>query len=359
MSKALSKAMAALLLVSLLSAAGSFCLPGQQRVSIVFAGDAMQHSSQLDAARRGSLYDYSDCFSELEHFIKGADYAVVNLETTLAARNFTGYPCFRSPDSFALALKNAGFDMMLTANNHCLDNGDFGLRRTIKVLDTLGVPHLGTYSDSLERSARLPLICNIGGIRVAFLNYTYGTNGFEVRDGAVVDYIDTLRMRGDIALAREKGAEILCVAVHWGEEYKLLPNSAQESVAEFFAGEGVDLIIGGHPHVIQPMKVTYSPAFRKNILTVYSLGNFISGMKTTDTRGGVMVRVWLERDVSGYVHFSGAEYLPVFVVKGVPGVDNFKLRVADSCDTQYARDFLRNAYAIFNKHNVGVPRLQE
>ena len=216
-----------------------------QEVSLVFAGDAMQHQGQLDAARRpDGSYGYDGCFDAVAPYISAADYAVVNLETTLGAGGFTGYPCFCSPDSYAEALRDAGFDMMLTANNHTLDRLDKGLHRTISVLDSLGVDHLGTYHDGESRQRALPMVKDIKGIKIGFLNYTYGTNGLTVKGDAVVDYIDTDLMASDIESARAAGAEILAVAVHWGVEYKLLPHPSQKALADFLVGQGVDLIIG-------------------------------------------------------------------------------------------------------------------
>ena len=213
-----------------------------QEVSLVFAGDAMQHQGQLDAARRpDGSYGYDGCFDAVAPYISAADYAVVNLETTLGAGGFTGYPCFCSPDSYAEALRDAGFDMMLTANNHTLDRLDKGLHRTISVLDSLGVDHLGTYHDGESRQRALPMVKDIKGIKIGFLNYTYGTNGLTVKGDAVVDYIDTDLMASDIESARAAGAEILAVAVHWGVEYKLLPHPSQKALADFLVGQGSTL----------------------------------------------------------------------------------------------------------------------
>lgn len=327
--------------------------------TIVFAGDAMQHEAQLQAARTGSgSYDYSCCFTELEPYIAGADYAVVNLETPLGDSHFTGYPCFNAPASFASALKDAGFDLFLTANNHTLDRRDRGLRRTEAILDSLGVDHIGTYSSPARRADSTPLVKDINGFRVAFLNYTYGTNGITPGAESVVDYIDRDLIDADITEARSRGAELICVAVHWGDEYRLLPNDAQRSLARFLQSRGVDLIIGSHPHVIQPMEMHSSPHDPLDRqLTVYSLGNFISNMKTRDTRGGAMVKVMLIRDLHDRARIYRANYLPVFTV---PAADGFNFHLIEATAEAparadaYRRDFLRSATAIFDRHNIDV-----
>ena len=159
-------------------------------VSLLFAGDAMQHKAQIQSAKQGEAYDYSPCFADITHEIASADYAVVNLESPIGGQPYTGYPCFSAPDEFPIALQNAGFDLFLTANNHCLDRYTRGAIRTLHILDSIGADHIGTYDskDSFERF--YPFITSIKGIRIAFLNYTYGTNGFTPHSPLIVNYID-------------------------------------------------------------------------------------------------------------------------------------------------------------------------
>lgn len=338
-----------------------------REVTLLFAGDAMQHQAQIDAARRegGKRYDYSACFSALTPYITEADYAVVNLETPLGGAPYTGYPCFSAPDEYLDALTAAGFDMMLTANNHTLDRVDRGLVRTLDRLDAKGVDHLGTYRNASERSHRLPLIREVGGIKIGFLNYTYGTNGFRPRTSAVVDYIERERIKSDIRLTRLGGAELIAVCIHWGEEYRLLPNAAQRSLADFLVDQGVDLVIGGHPHVIQPMEMRVGPSGRP-ALVVYSLGNFISNMRTRDTRGGVVVKATVARDSQGVPTVKSAVYRLIFTLPptGTSGAtSNFRIVPVVHPDSVShlpaawrtpCRDFAREAMRIFNAHNRSV-----
>lgn len=333
---------------------------GLPEAEIVFVGDAMQHSAQLDAARRSDGgFDYSGCFASVEPFVKSADYAVVNLETPVGPGPWTGYPCFNAPVEFADALADAGFSLMLTANNHTLDRRDKGLRATLDHLDARGIDHTGTYRNAAERDSLVPLIKSINGFKVAFLNYTYGTNGISASQGAVVDYIDRALIKSDIDLARSRGAEIVTVAVHWGDEYKLLPNKSQQSLADYLVDCGADLVIGGHPHVIQPFEMRTRPDGSK-ALVVYSLGNFISNMKTRDTRGGAAVSVTIERDRLGRARVADAAYRLVFTV--APDGENRNFRLVDEFEKlselwhSRRQAFIDAATDIFNRHNRDVPR---
>lgn len=356
-----------LLLFSLLSFITGAVAPGApQGADLLFVGDAMQHQAQLDAALvagGGERYDYSDCFSLIAPEVIKADYAVCNLEVPLGGGpDYSGYPCFSAPDSYAVALRDAGFDMFLTANNHCLDRRDRAARRTLTALDSIGVDHIGTFHDAADRERKVPFVRNINGIRVGFLNYTYGTNGIEPRDGVEVALIDRSKMAEEIRRTREAGAEIVVVTVHWGVEYVLLQNRNQEELGDFLVDQGVDLIIGSHPHVIQPMKVVRNDKENKDVLVVYSLGNFISNMKTADTRGGALVRARIERDSDGVARFKSADYDTFLSAKPTGAGTNFMViptwmpeRVPQG-QKDHMTIFERGAAKIFDTHNVKVPR---
>ncbi len=338
---------------------------GFDEAELVFVGDAMQHSAQLDAARVSrDTYDYSQYFGNLPPAVAMADLAVVNLETPVGRPPYSGYPCFNAPTAFADALKDAGFDLFLTANNHTLDHGPAGLRATVAHLDSIGVMHVGTYADEQARTTALPLIATVNNIKIGFLNYTYGTNGLTPSRGVVVDYIDRDRIKADVDSTRAAGAEIVAVCIHWGDEYKLLPNKSQKNTADFLEALGVDLIIGAHPHVIQPMELRpnrYYPD--KNVFLVYSLGNFVSNMKTADTRGGALARVRLRRSDDGKVAVTDADYTLLFTVPGNSPKSNFRVYQADRVEDKVwrvrAEDFMRRARAVFEKHNIGVPEASE
>lgn len=356
-----------MLLFSLLAfLTGSSGADAPRSAELLFAGDAMQHQAQIDQARlldgKGG-YDYSDCFTYIAPTVTEADYAVCNLEVPLGGGpDYTGYPCFSAPDSYAVALRDAGFDMFMTANNHSLDRRDPAARRTLVALDSLGIDHVGSFRDSLEREEKVPFIKDIKGFRIGFLNYTYGTNGIPPQDGVEIALIDRDRMAREIRETRDAGAEIVVVMVHWGVEYVLLQNRNQEELADFLVDQGVDLVIGGHPHVVQPMKVVRNEKEGKDVLVVYSLGNLISNMKTADTRGGALVRARIERDTDGKARFKSADYDTFFSAKPTGPTSNFmvvpswmpdKIPEAQRAHWQL---FDRGAQRVFDTHNNRVPR---
>lgn len=342
---------------SLVAAAAAFVLSlsSAGEIDLVFAGDAMMHTGQLEAAKRGSEgYDYSYCFSAIAPYVRDADYAIVNLETPVAKGACSGYPQFNAPVSYVAALAEAGFDLFLTANNHTLDRRDRGLKETVAALDSIGVSHIGTYTDSSERDSRMPFIADIKGFKVGFVNYTYGTNGFSVTTDAVVDYVNADQIRADISKARNGGAEIIVAAMHWGEEYTLTPVWYEKQWARFLEEEGVDVIMGGHPHVVQPMEFRANRKTGKPMFLAYSHGNFISNMMTRDTRGGLMTRVTIARDSLGVAYVKETAYKLVFTV---PPVDtSFKAAPSRGMAPVGERHgFVRDNYVVVPVDSVPLP----
>lgn len=337
-------------------------LQSNNTVNLTFVGDAMQHAPQLTAAQQpDGRYDYSPCFQHLIDDINWADLAVVNLECPLGGKPYTGYPCFSAPDSYAKQLRDVGFDLFLTANNHCLDRRDKGLVRTIHVLDSMAIPHIGTYVNQQERDKRIPYIVNVKGMRIAFLDYTYGTNGIRIQGDVVVDFIEQKRITEDIALARKRGADAICVNMHWGIEYTLKPVAEQRTLADFLVAQGVDLIIGGHPHVVEPFEMRYSKEYDKNVLLVYSLGNFISNMSDIDCRGGAMVKVSLRME-NGHAIVVEPRYKLFFVQKPRSGSENYVLipearpdLLRPDCKSDFTR-FMQRTHDLVMSNNIGVPQ---
>lgn len=334
---------------------------GYDEAELLFVGDAMQHVAQRDAAKTPSGdYDFSQCFEALTPLVSSADFAVANLETPVGCPPYAGYPCFSAPASYSQALKDAGFDMCLTANNHTLDRGPRGLRSTIATLDAQNLLHLGTYANDSARRAALPFIHAVNGIRIAFLNYTYGTNGITPRDGVVVDYIDRDLIAADVEATRAANPDLIAVCIHWGDEYKLLPNASQRHTADFLEALGVDIIIGGHPHVIEPMELRPNRYFpHKQLFLVYSLGNFISNMKTPDTRGGAVARIRLCRRPGQPVELVSADWRLVFTEPGTSPEQNFRVVPLEDTQIPQAREFERRARGIFDGHNINVPESTE
>lgn len=284
---------------------------------IVFGGDIMGHGPQINAARQADgSYDYEPSFRYVRDYIQSADLAIANLEVTLAGSPYTGYPQFSSPTAMAAAARDAGFDILSTANNHCMDRGRAGLERTLRELDSLGIAHLGTYADTLSRMDGHPLMVDCRGMRLALLCYTYGTNGIEVRPPNVVNFIDTVLMLRDLQAAREHGADYTVVLIHWGIEYQLTANREQQELAEWMLVHGADAIIGGHPHVVQNFTIDACPDNdRYPEPVVYSMGNFVSNQRDENCDGGIMVELELVRrgDSVSAVRMG---YLPYWVHRG-------------------------------------------
>lgn len=286
---------------------------GQERseLRLVFAGDIMGHDTQIQSALamgNGDRYDYSSCFRHLEPYISGADIAIGNLEVTLAGAPYKGYPAFSSPDALADELKKIGFDILVNANNHAIDRRQQGLERTLDVIDSLDIVQTGVFRDSLDRLERYPLIVEKNGIRLALLNYTYGTNGIRVTPPNIVNYIDTLTMLEDLVKAETAQPDFIITLMHWGKEYERTENARQRMLAEFLFRNGTDALIGSHPHVVQPVDL-----YPGNRLVVWSKGNFISNQRKRYTDGGIMAEMTLVKDDSA--RLSDYRFLPVWVDK--------------------------------------------
>jgi poly-gamma-glutamate capsule biosynthesis protein CapA/YwtB (metallophosphatase superfamily) len=279
----------------------SFCQsPGKSgaKLSMVFIGDIMGHDEQIWSAenRETHQFDYNDVFRYVKPVISGADLAIANFEVTLGGPPYKGYPQFSSPPALAAACRNAGIDCMVTANNHAADRGKKGITGTINRLDSLGILHTGTFLDKACRDSLSPLMIRKNGFSIALLNYTYGTNGFNVPEPVVVNILDKERVAEDIRKARNKNPDIIILFVHWGTEYDTVPSKTQTDLAGYFLSQGADLVIGSHPHVLQKMVREKNPTNRKDAIVVYSLGNFVSNQRKPKTDGGAMVRVEFLKD---------------------------------------------------------------
>ena len=284
-----------------------------QEMSLLFLGDIMGHGPQIKSAWNDSLkkYDYNKVFEPVEDIISSVDFAVANLEVTLAGPPFDGYPQFSSPDELAEACKNNGIDVLVTANNHSCDRGSMGILRTNRVLDSLEILHTGTFSNQQNRDSLNLLVLEKENIRIGLLNYTYGTNGIPFHAPTYVNLLDSSLIKKDLKFARTKNLDKLIVFVHWGAEYQDQPNLYQKNFNQFFKRQGVDIVIGSHPHVVQPMH--YIKNNDKEFLTVYSLGNFVSNQRDFRKDGGVMFRCSIvKRDKAS---ISDKEYILTWVNK--------------------------------------------
>jgi poly-gamma-glutamate synthesis protein (capsule biosynthesis protein) len=276
-------------------------------ISLVFMGDVMGHDTQINSARinESDRFDYHSCFKFIKEDIKSADLAIANLEVTLAGPPFKGYPAFSSPDTLVDALIDAGIDGLVMANNHCVDRRKKGLIRTCNVLDRKGMPRTGVFKDSLDRVKHNPMILESKGVRLAILNYTYGTNGIKVQSPNIVNELDTAIMSNDITSVRKQAVDEIIVCLHWGWEYQTKPNPNQKMLASFLKSKGINIIIGSHPHVLQPMVMDSSHDGQS--LVAYSMGNFISNQRTAPRDGAALIFVDLQVK-NGEVSLSNAQY---------------------------------------------------
>jgi hypothetical protein len=284
---------------------------------LVFAGDIMTHGPQIKAADRGhGTYDFTPSFELVRPMIERADLALANLETTFGGTPYRGYPMFSSPSSLGSALKEAGFDVLTTANNHSCDRGRYGVENTIDVLDSLGIRTTGSYRTRAERSQRTPLIIDVRGVKIAVLAYTYGTNGLPIPQPALVDTINLEQISDDLRRADSLGADYKIVQIHWGNEYEKHPNKRQRELAIALARHGVGAVIGSHPHVVQDSEWIEDEGAKMKTFVIYSLGNFISNQTSpAATRGGMLLSLELIRERSTGRWTTRPSYQYVFVQK--------------------------------------------
>lgn len=330
------------------------------KVTLLFIGDMMQHDGQIKAARQADgTYAYH-CFDKVKPIIESADVAIANLEVTHAGPPHKGYPRFCAPDEYLYAIHNAGVDVLLTANNHCCDTGKKGLERTIDLLDSLKIPHLGTYKNAAERDRTYPLMVEKNGIKIALLNYTYGTNGIPTPQGNIVNLDnDREQIKKDIAKAKSMNPDVIIANMHWGIEYVLLPNSQQKEFAQWLLDQGVDHVIGGHPHVIQPAEVRQNAKTGEKNLVVYSLGNYVSNMTKPNCTGGLMVKLELEKK-NGKVGYAGSSYGFVWVSRPAHNGKDFMIWPADNnegmnnAEKAASATFFSNMRAHMQKNCVGI-----
>ena len=315
----------------------------QQRDSLqlIFVGDIMTHGPQIRAALIGAgRYDFTPSFALVKEQIQRADLALANLETTFGGTPYSGYPMFSSPTALGEALRDAGFDVLTTANNHSCDRRGYGITHTIDVLDSLGIATTGSYRTPEERPSRTPLIREVHGVKIAILAYTYGTNGLPIPHPALVDTIRREQIASDLRRADSLGADYKIVQIHWGNEYEKNPSRAQRDLALWLSQQGVDAIIGSHPHVVQESAFIESANKSAQVFVIYSMGNFISNqVRPAATRGGMLLTLTLLRDRATGTWTTKPSYQYVFVEKRTPqGKPIYRLRPVslDSVPTDLA-----------------------
>jgi poly-gamma-glutamate capsule biosynthesis protein CapA/YwtB (metallophosphatase superfamily) len=360
-----------LILMILLSFFNFFVALGQtnqdSKLTLLFTGDIMGHDEQIWAAenRETHSYNYDEVFKYIKPVISEADIAIGNFEVTLAGPPYTGYPAFSSPDQLAVACRNAGFDYLANANNHAADRGKRGVISTINKLDSLGIPHTGTFLNSAARDTLSPLIINRKGKSIALLNYTYGTNGIQVAAPVIINMLDKVQITADIRKAQEKKADVIILFLHWGTEYDTIPTKTQTDLAEYFFSNGVDIIIGSHPHVIQKMIWVKNAGNGKDRLVAYSLGNFVSNQRKTKTDGGVIIRIeltWTGESFkisnAGYylswVYTPIVNYRKMFYVLPCSEYENKEELFSSHDDYLKMKKFIKDSRDLLYKQNIAI-----
>lgn len=294
--------------------------------SMSVIGDIMCHNSQYKDAYTGAgTYDFSYVFEDIKGYISEADIAVGNLETTFAgkARGYSNYPTFNTPEQLAYNLKAFGIDVVSTANNHCMDKNFSGLVSTLNYLDDAGIAHTGT--NATQEDQNKILIKDVNGIKIAFLAFTYGTNGIPIPSDKpfAVNLIDKNLILNQISLAKEQNPDLICVNMHWGTEYQTKQNKEQEKLANLLFSNGVDIILGSHPHVLQPMEkktITLEYGSTKDCFVIYSLGNFMSGQTYPNTRSSVILNMsFTKSGETGKTTINSVSYVPIYMYKSASG----------------------------------------
>jgi poly-gamma-glutamate capsule biosynthesis protein CapA/YwtB (metallophosphatase superfamily) len=290
--------------------------PEPKTVRVAAFGDIMMHSPQIRSGLRpDGSYDFRPFFNEVKPYIQAADIAIGNLETTLAGKSkpYSGYPRFNSPDELISALADAGVDIVSTANNHAMDTGEKGVIRTYQTVNQKGIQTTGTAPSPEKRQAAF---LKKNGITLAFLAYTKSTNGLPVPKDKpyLINRINREQIAKDIKEAREQGADFVCVSLHFGVEYQRHPDSFQKKTARQALEDGADVILGSHPHVLQPMEKVMINGKEKWI--IYSMGNFISNQPGPYTDEGVILYFDVIKDpVKQQTVLKNVSFLPTYVHK--------------------------------------------
>lgn len=298
-------------------------------------GDIMCHNTQYFDAYNSSTdsYDFSYVFSDISNYIQDSDITVANLETTFAGkdRGYSNYPRFNTPDELAYDIGKLGVDVVSTSGNHSLDYGFYGLSRTIDTLNNANISHVGTYKTQEERDTIL--FKEVNGVKIAFLNYAYGTNGITIPSDKpyCINIIDKNLIKNDIENAKSQGADMIITSVHWGDEYSLTPNTSQDELADFLFQNGVNVILGTHPHVLQKMEkrtISLEDGSTRDGFIIYSLGNFISDQNAKNTRSSIILDLQITKHTDDTLTIDNVSYIPIYMYKN-PSLKSKKMKLLD------------------------------
>lgn len=328
-------------------------------INMALTGDIMCHNTIYNDSfnKQSNTYDFSYIFDDIKYNIQTADIAIGNLETTFAgsSKGYSSYPTFNTPESLAYTLKKVGFDVLSTANNHCYDKGYSGIESTINYLDDADISHTGTFKSEEEQNKIL--VKNVKGIQIAFLSFTYGTNGITVPSDKSysVNLIDKDLIKKQLDLAKKQNPDMICVSMHWGIEYQTTPNSEQKDLADFLFKNGADIIIGNHPHVLQNFEkreITLDDGTSKDGLVIYSLGNLLADQNKKYTRDSAIMNVSVTKDENGKIKINTVKYTPIYIYKDTSkSTQKFKIiniqNAIDSFEAGYSPNLSKTTYNTF------------
>lgn len=291
-------------------------------ITISVVGDLMCHSPQFEFAKvSADSFDFNPVYRNVKKYLESSDFTFGNLETVTAGREnggYSGYPFFNTPSSYISALKNIGFDLLVTANNHSLDRSEKGIRQTINEIIKRNINFTSTFTSQMDRDSIR--IFDIKGVKFAVLAYSYGTNGNPIPKGKsyLINLIDFDLIEKDIQNARNLGAELVLVNYHFGEEYKREPVQFQKEVVNKTIELGADIIIGGHPHVLQPVNFyKTNNKYLDSGFVAYSMGNFFSNQRKRYTDTGMILTIQIKKDfLNNKFEIEKVNYLPTWVFKG-------------------------------------------
>lgn len=286
-------------------------------VKLTFTGDIMCHSYQYEEAYDSSTgtYDFMHNFVDMKKYFDEADFVIGNLETVFAGEDvgISDYPCFNTPDSFADSMVYAGFDLVTTANNHCMDKKMAGALRTLEVLDEKGIDHVGTYASQEDRDTIY--VKEINGIKIAFLSYTYGTNGISVPETWLVNLLDEDLIKSDIERAEALDPDVIVVMPHMGNEYEEYVRDVFKDWAHMMLDAGADIVVASHPHILQPMEtmeITEDDGSTRTGFIMYSMGNFISSQTTPPRNASILLNIELEKVGNDDAYIKEVSFVPIW-----------------------------------------------
>lgn len=292
-------------------------------VTLTAVGDNLLHNTVYQSARTADGYDFLPLYQAVAPFIAQADIAFVNQEAPMSGGTPSSYPSFNSPQEAGRDLAALGFDVINLANNHIMDKGGQAVLSTLAYLDTLDCVVIGAYSSSEARQK--PVIVERNGITAGFIGYTYGTNGIPLPKDKpdLVSLIDREAITREVSALRSQ-CDFVIVSMHWGTEYQLTPSTEQQDLAQLLADLDVDIVIGTHPHVIQPAQWLAAADGEHRTFVAYSLGNFISSQSRTDTMLGGMLTARLQKTSDGQCTLEAVGLMPL-VTHFEAGAKNYRV----------------------------------